>query len=151
MENSAEKTKRQKTIDLRQKRQQDILLEKFREKHNVSLACKKTGIPKANYYRWRINEEFALRADEALQEGKDTTNDAVESALIRKALDGNVSAMKLYLMHNHKTYYTDQLSLEKEERDGAIKKIKETLKMITGMYRKNSDFKGNSRDKVTNS
>lgn len=136
MENSAKKTKRQKTIDLRQKRQQLLLLEKFRETHNVSLACKKADIPKATYYRWRKNHEFAIQSDEALQEGKGTTNDAVESALIRKALEGNVSAMKLYLTHNHDTYIQSRDTLEQEEKRGMIEQLRETIQRFTGIHKK---------------
>jgi hypothetical protein len=130
MENSAKKTKQQNTIELRQKRQQEFLIEKFKEIHIVSVACKKAGVSKATYYRWRDDSDFADKASEALREGKETTNDFAESQLMKKISEGNMHAIKYYLQHNKQEYmYRPDLFADKEKHD-EIDRIRRSLKNL---------------------
>lgn len=130
MENSAEKTKRQNTIELRQKRQQEFLLDKFKEIHIPAVACKKANISRATYYRWREDKEFALKADEASREGKESTIDFVESQLIKKTSEGNMHAIKYFLGHNSDTYRLRPDVIANAERTKELEDIKQAWKFI---------------------
>ena len=47
-----------------------LLLEQFTKTPVIQVACEKTGIGRATYYRWRKEDEaFTTKADQALFEG----------------------------------------------------------------------------------
>ena len=71
----------------------------------VSLVCKKVGIGRATFYRWKkVDKKFAEHIDEAIQEGAFLINDMAESVLIHKIRDGDVSIAKFWLRHHHPAY-----------------------------------------------
>lgn len=130
MENSAEKAKRQNTIELRQKRQQGLLLEKLREIYIPAVACKKANVSRATYYRWREDKEFAMKADEASREGKESTIDFVESQLIKKTSEGNMHAIKYFLGHNSDTYRLRPDIIANAERSKELEDLRQAWKFI---------------------
>jgi len=96
-----------KTIQERQERERKVLLEHLRKTPIVQLACEKSGIGRATYYRWRKEDnEFAIDADKALQEGVSLMNDFAESQLISSIRDKNMTAIIYWLKHRHKAYST---------------------------------------------
>lgn len=71
----------------------------------VQLACERAGVSRAAYYRWRTNDViFARAADHVLEAGRFLINDMAESQLIRKVKNGDGSAIKYWLSHNHPNY-----------------------------------------------
>lgn len=95
------------TVDRRQKRLKQDLLEKFRKIPIVQIACEKSGVSRATYYRWRKDDEpFANAADEALHEGALMINDMAESQLLAAIRDGNMTGIIFWLKHRHKAYST---------------------------------------------
>lgn len=83
------------------------LIEQFKKTPIVQIACEKTGIGRASYYRWRKeDDEFALAADEALTGGKQLISDLAESQLIRAIQDGNMTAIIYWLKNQHPDYKT---------------------------------------------
>ena len=75
------------------------------EKPFIYYACKKAGISRATIYRWmKDNPSFAKEVHKVSSEGLANQNDAVEMTLVKKALEGNLPAIKFYLPHNHKKY-----------------------------------------------
>jgi ACT domain-containing protein len=96
-----------KSIIKRQSVQKKDLLEKLKETPVVEVACRKIGIARATYYRWRINDEkFAKEAELALEAGSALVNDMAESQLLTAIKDQNMTAIIYWLNHHHPTYAT---------------------------------------------
>ena len=71
----------------------------------VQLACEKSGVSRATYYRWRkIDDKFANEADEVIQKGKHFISDMAESQLISQIKAGNMTAIIFWLKYNHQSY-----------------------------------------------
>jgi len=95
------------SITRRQNSQKADLLEKLKETPVVEVVCRKTGIARATYYRWRVNDEkFAKEADLALQAGSALINDMAESQLLTAIKDQNMTAIIFWLKHHHPAYTT---------------------------------------------
>ncbi len=99
------------TISKRQQSEKSLLLEQLRKIPVVQIACEKSGVGRATYYRWRQeDQEFAKNADEALQEGSLFINDLAESQLLTLIKDGNLGAIALWLKTHH-AVYTSKLEI----------------------------------------
>jgi len=111
------------------------LLEALRENHIVLAACRKTGIGKSSYYRWRTNDpKFAKAADEAIHEGIELVNDAAEGTIVNAIKNQDAGSARFWLTHRHQAYapklevsgvmhHSRELSAEeKEQRRQALKK-----------------------------
>ena len=97
----------QKTIKKRIENEKILLLEQLKKTPIVSLACEKTGIGRASYYRWRAGDsKFASAADAAIQEGSLLVNDMAESQLLGAIRDGNMTGIIFWLKHHHSSYET---------------------------------------------
>lgn len=86
-------------------KQKQQLIEQFKKTPIVQIACEKTNISRATYYRWRKDdEEFAKISDEAIVEGSLLINDMAESQLISAIKDKNMRAITFWLQTHHKGY-----------------------------------------------
>ena len=93
------------TITNKQNKNKENLIEQLKATPIVEVACKRTGISRATYYRWRQDDaDFASRADQALQEGAKLINDMAESQLISAIKDKNLTAIIFWLKKHHKLY-----------------------------------------------
>lgn len=71
----------------------------------IEYACRKTGISRATFYRWRKSDlGFADKVDEALASGVDLVNDLAESQLIKLIKDSNLTAIIFWLKYRHPVY-----------------------------------------------
>ena len=94
-------------ISKRQKEQCEILLTELRKNSITTVSCQKAGIPRLTLYRWKKDDpELMDMVDEAMSEGKCVINAMAESVIIKSIREGNVSASKYYLSHNHERYRT---------------------------------------------
>ncbi len=92
-------------INEKQQQQKQALCEQLKKTPIVQLACEKTGLGRATYYRWRKDDkEFAKEADEAIHEGVKLMNDMAESQLLSAIKDKNLTAIIFWLKHRHKSY-----------------------------------------------
>ena len=96
--------KKLSSIEARIKRQQAKLVEFLAESGNVSFACKRAGVSRDTYYRWRYEDEFAIQADIAIASGKEFVNDLAHSQLIRNIQNGDMGAIKFQLGNCHDDY-----------------------------------------------
>ena len=81
------------------------LLEQLKKTPVIEVACKKAGIGRATFYRWRMQDPtFAEEADFALNEGSQLINDMAESQLITAIKDGNLTGIIFWLKNHHKQY-----------------------------------------------
>ncbi len=95
------------SIQDRQEEQKTLLLEQLQKTPIIQIACEKSGVGRATYYRWRKEDgEFATQADEALLEGRSLVNDMAESQLLSAIRDKNMTAIIYWLKHHHASYRT---------------------------------------------
>lgn len=83
------------------------LLEQLRKNPIVQIACEKTGVSRASFYRWKEEDkEFETAVDEAISSGCLLINDLAETQLIGAVKDRNFSAIMYWLKHHHPSYKT---------------------------------------------
>lgn len=81
------------------------LIEQLRKTPVIEIACKKIGIGRATFYRWKKKDQkFAEEADLALHEGSQLVNDMAESQLITSIKNGNMTGIIFWLKNHHKQY-----------------------------------------------
>ena len=92
-------------VDKRKEEDKKAVLEQLSKLPIIQIACQKSGISRATYYRWRNEDKkFAKDADEAIGEGVQMINDLSESQLITAIRNNNFSAVRFWLMNRHKAY-----------------------------------------------
>lgn len=106
--------KRQKTLAEHTRKQKDALLEELAKCPIVQVACERTSIGRATYYKWRTEDaEFRRIADKAVDEGRKFVNDIAESQMIRKIKEGNMTSI-IYWLKNNSSRYTEKRTEEIE-------------------------------------
>lgn len=81
------------------------LIQTLSETPLVSLACKKSGLSRATYYRWyKDDKNFRDLADRILDVGRKNINDLAEQSLIKEIAKGNMVAVRFWLQHNDQRY-----------------------------------------------
>ena len=86
-------------------KEKNSLLEHLRQMPIVELACKKTSISRATFYRWKKEDkEFSKLAEEAIECGESFITDLSETQLINLIREMNFQAIQLWLKHHHKKY-----------------------------------------------
>lgn len=105
-------------------------IEQIEQMPNVQIACKKVGLPRATYYRWRQeDEEFREMADEALERGVDVINDLAESKVISGVNKGEHRYVFYWLSHRHPIYKKreakeKEIEKEREEYRNGLARIR---------------------------
>jgi len=95
------------SIQKRQSEEKKKLLGQLRKTPIVQIACERTGISRATYYRWRkADDVFSESADKALLDGSLLVNDMAESQLMSAIRDKNLTAIIFWLKHHHPLYAT---------------------------------------------
>lgn len=116
MEERIDKDK--KTVKIRIKKDKELLISQLKKTPIIQIACEKTGICRATYYRWRKSDKkFSKKADEAILEGTLFINDMAESQLLSAIKDKNMTAIIFWLKHHHASYET---RIELRQAFGAI-------------------------------
>ena len=83
------------------------LIEQLAKTPIVQIACERSGIPRATYYRWvKSDKKFARDCSEAIRRSSDLVNDMAESQLISSIKDKNLSAIIYWLKNKHPAYVT---------------------------------------------
>jgi len=96
-----------KTIENRQSKSKLAILEQLKKVPIVQVACEKSCVGRATYYRWRQeDEQFSKEADESLTAGSLLVNDMAESQLMSAIRDKNLTAIIFWLKHHHAKYAT---------------------------------------------
>jgi hypothetical protein len=81
------------------------LLQVLSETPLVSLACKKSGLSRATFYRWmKDDKSFRDSVNDIVEIGRKNINDLAESSLIKEIQKGNMNAIRLWLQHNDSRY-----------------------------------------------
>lgn len=83
------------------------LIEQIKKTPIIQIACEKTGISRATYYRWRkADSDFREEVEQALIDGAALVNDMAESQLISAIRNQNMTAIIFWLKNHHKDYKT---------------------------------------------
>lgn len=132
------------SIKKRQDKEKTLLIEQFKKTPIIQIACEKTGVARATFYRWRKNDsEFAKNADVALNEGISLVNDLAETQLISLIRDRNLGSVVFWLKNHHPSYaekleVTGRLTHDYELTKEQEALITKALKMV--MPVKNTDL-----------
>ena len=69
------------------------------------MACKRAGIGRATYYRWKTEDgNFARECDAALREGIELINDMSELQVVQLIKERKLPAINLWLKFNNPRY-----------------------------------------------
>lgn len=100
-----------KTIELRQKKLKEALLEQLKRTPTVETACQKVGVGRATVYRWRDQSKgFREQIESALNEGRTFMSDIAENQLFALIGEKKYEAIRLYLS-THNPRYSNKLEV----------------------------------------
>lgn len=92
------------------------ILELLKSTPIVQVACQKSGVSRATYYRWRDKDKkFKEQSDSALKEGIAFINDLAESQLLSSIKEKNMTAIIFWLKNRHSGYDTTKLQITSPE------------------------------------
>ncbi len=104
-------------IEKRQQQEKSLVIDQLKKTPIIQLACEKTGVGRATYYRWRKEDpDFAKQSDQSLAEGVALINDMAESQLLAAIRDQNLTAIIFWLKHRHSSYST-KIELKSQHED----------------------------------
>jgi ACT domain-containing protein len=84
-----------------------LLLRNLASMPIVEVACKRTGVSRATYYRWRTeDEDFREDSDKALFDAIELMSDLAESQLLNNVKGGNMTAIIFWLKSHREAYHT---------------------------------------------
>ena len=93
------------TIGQRQEALRDKFLEVLHEMPIIEYACKKSGIGRTTYYRWRKEDgAFARKSDENFRHGVEFINDMSETQMIQLIKEKKLPAIAMWLKNNSSRY-----------------------------------------------
>ena len=89
----------------------EMLADPESEHRTISEICEAVGVDRSTYYKyWRNNEKFRSYVDDLIEKYTDSELAAVWRALIKRCLDGDLSAIKLFFELKGK--YKQQVQLD---------------------------------------
>lgn len=87
------------------KNQKDLILEQLKKTPIVQLACERSGVSRATFYRWKSEDtEFKKSAELSIIEGETLITEMTEGQLVSLIKDKNFHAIQLWLRHHHPKY-----------------------------------------------
>lgn len=86
----------------------------------IEVACKKTGVSRATFYRWKKEDKkFTENAESSLAEGSQLVNDMAESQLITSIKNGNMTGI-IFWLKNHHRQYSPKLEVTTKDGDAPL-------------------------------
>lgn len=124
----------------------------------VQIACQKSGVSRATFYRWRSeDEEFKKQSEIAIKDGVLLINDLAESQLLAAIKEQNLTAIIFWLKNHHGDYAdkiqvsTDQKPIDDNLTPEEEKIVKKALRMAGIIsLKKTKNEKNKSKDKPDN-
>lgn len=93
------------TIQRRQDKIKEMILDHLQKMPIIQLVCEKAGIARATFYRWiDQSPNFKKDVEQASQEGHRRISDLAESKLIKLINNDNLGAIIFYLRSQNKKY-----------------------------------------------
>ncbi|MHB1117923.1 MAG: phBC6A51 family helix-turn-helix protein [Minisyncoccota bacterium] len=134
--------KQRKTVSSRIEKEKEKLLEALRKTPVVQVACERSGVSKATFYRWRAEDvEFLNESEKALTEGKELVGDMAVSQLISLVRDKDFRAIKFWL-ENHNSDYKKKVEVQgaikvNQELTAEQKELIEKALTLAGLHKSN--------------
>ena len=118
---------KQETIQKRQDKNKELLIGQLKKAPIVEIACQKSGVGRASYYRWRKEDrDFAKLADKALLEGSLLINDIAEAQLLKAIRDNDFRAIVFWLKHHH-VKYGNKIEIITHQKDDELTPEQESM------------------------
>lgn len=93
------------TIEERQEKDKQAIIEALKEMPIARVACKRAGVSRATYYRWRNEDKkFLQECYAAISIGVEAINEMSDSQLIALIGEKSLQAIKWWQQHNHERY-----------------------------------------------
>jgi hypothetical protein len=97
-------------MGIRRDTNKEKVLGELRRMPIVTVACKRSNISTATYYRWRYEDaQFEDDSDEAIRQGSLIVNDMVESQLLKGINEGVPMLIMYYLNNRHPNYRNNKV------------------------------------------
>lgn len=94
-------------------RNKEKVIGALREMPIVQVACKRGGVSRATYYRWRKEDkDFRLQSEDAMEQGFEFINDMSESQIVTLIREKKMPAITLWLKYHHPRYGSKARSYE---------------------------------------
>ena len=94
-----------KTVEERQEKDKHVLVESLKEMPIIQVTCKRAGVSRATYYRWRKEDkDFLGQSEDAMAQGFEFINDMSESQIVTLIKEKKLQAMVIWLKHHHPRY-----------------------------------------------
>ena len=144
-----------KTLNIKQSKKKEALVEQLKKAPIVQVACERTDVSRATFYRWKKEDVvFAEAVDEALATGSSLINDMAESKLISAIKEGHMTGIIYWLKHHHPTYATRvELSMQQNRPQDELTPEQQTLVTealaLAGVTEVKPDNEKNSQRKIT--
>ena len=104
------------TIQKRQDKNKELIIEQLKKTPIIEVVCKKVGISRATYYRWKKDDQdFAEKAEKSLIDGLGMISDLAESKLISAIQDENMTAI-IFWLKSHRSTYRNRVELSTAEK-----------------------------------
>jgi ACT domain-containing protein len=82
----------------------------------VQIACQKSGVSRATFYRWRSEDkDFKKQTETAIKDGVLLINDLAESQLLAAIKEQNLTAI-IFWLKNHHTDYADKIQVSTDQK-----------------------------------
>lgn len=127
------KTMKSKTIVKRQQKDKEAVIENLKRMPIIEIACNKSGVSRASFYRWKEQDSaFSQAVDKAHEEGEALIRDVAVSKIIKGINEDNLTAAMYWLNHRDprfsnkveiSTTTKPQESLSKEQEDAVNKAL----------------------------
>lgn len=92
-------------IEERQEKDKQAIIEALKEMPMARVACKRAGVSRATYYRWRNEDKkFLQECYGAISIGIEAINEMSDSQLIALIGEKSLQAIKWWQQHNHERY-----------------------------------------------
>src|SRR3989344_3629122 len=93
------------TIEERQDKEKQAVIDALKEMPIIQVACKRANISRATYYRWRKEDKNFLRqSEDAMGQGFEFINDMSESQIVTLIKEKKLQAIVIWLKHHHPRY-----------------------------------------------
>lgn len=139
------------TIEERQEKDKQNLLAILKEMPIVQIACKKAGISRATYYRWRKEDKnFLQQSEEAMAEGVDFINDLSEGQLVNLIREKSWPALAFWLRKRNPKFL-DRIEVITKEEDEELtpeeeKVVREALQLGSAITNNNQNENENTNN-----
>jgi ACT domain-containing protein len=124
------------TVDERTEKDKLALLETLKEMPIIQVACKKVGINKSTYYRWRKEDgDFLKQSEDALKQGFEFINDMSESQIVQLIREKKMPAISMWLKNHHPIYGAKIANFSSYSKESTLstkdkKLIKQAMKLM---------------------